>query len=89
MSNPFDGVGSQLNGLVHDLLPVTPSNSTDLPDGLVAIGLYITVGGTVTFHNVRGIARTITVPDNFYLVCGTRRVLSSGTTATGINALVA
>lgn len=89
MSNPFKGVGSQLNGLTNDLLPVTPANGTDLAGGTVAIGLYITGGGDVTFHNVQGVSRTVTVPDNFYLVCGVRRVLATGTTATGIHALVA
>ncbi len=87
MSNPFEGKRGHLNGSVVDMLPVTPSNSTDLSS--VGIGLYITGAGDVTFHNVDGVSRTVTVPDNFYLICSVKRVLSTGTTATGIHALIA
>jgi hypothetical protein len=87
MSNPFEGKRGHLNGSVIDMLPVTPSDSTDLSS--VGIGLYITVGGAVTFHNVDGVSRTVTVPDNFYLICSVKRVLSTGTDATGIHALIA
>ncbi len=87
MSNPFEGKRGHLNGSVIDMLPVTPNDSTDLSS--VGIGLYITVGGAVTFHNVDGVSRTVTVPDNFYLICSVKRVLSTGTAATGIHALIA
>ena len=87
MSNPFEGKRGHLNGSVIDMLPVTPSNSTDLSS--VGIGLYITGAGDVTFHNVDGVSRTVAVPDNFYLICSVKRVLSTGTTATGIHALIA
>ena len=87
MSNPFEGKRGHLNGSVTDMLPVTPSNSADLSS--VGIGLYITGAGDVTLHNVDGVSRTVTVPDNFYLICSVKRVLSTGTTATGIHALIA
>ena len=87
MFNPFQGRRGHLNGSVADMLPVTPSDVTDLSQ--VAIGLYITVAGNVTFHNVDGTSRTITVPDNFYLICSVGRVLATGTTATGIHAMLA
>ena len=88
MSNPFqDRKRVELNGSVTDMVPVTPSNSVDLAN--VAIGLYITVAGNVTFHNVDGTSRTITVPDNFYLICSVSRVLATGTTSTGIHAMFA
>ncbi len=87
MYNPFSGKRGHLNGSVVDMLPVTPSNVTDLSQ--VAIGLYVTVAGDVTFHNVDGVSRTITVPDNFYLICSVSRVLATGTTATGIHAMLA
>ena len=87
MSNPFEGKRGHLNGSVIDMLPVTPSDSTDLSS--VGIGLYITVGGAVNFHNVDGVSRTVTVPDNFYLICSVKRVLSTGTDSTGIHALIA
>ena len=87
MSNPFEGKRGHLNGSVTDMLPVTPNNTNDLSS--VAIGLYITGAGNVTFYNVDGFSRTIAVPDNFYLICSVKRVLSIGTTATGIFALIA
>ena len=88
MSNPFqDRKREELNGSVTDMVPVTPSNSVDLAN--VAIGLYITAAGNVTFHNMDGVSRTIAVPDNFYLICSVNRVLATGTTSTGIHALFA
>ena len=89
MSNPFKGIGGHLHGLVYDIIPVTPNDSTDnVGTGNVAIGLYIETGGAVAFLNKDGTSRTVTVPDTFYLVCSCSRVLSTGTTATGIHALV-
>ena len=89
MSNPFLGQPSTLSGMVYDMVPVTPNNAADnVGADNVAIGLYIENGGNVSFINVNGNTRTIEVPDSFYLVCSVKRVLSSGTTATGIHALV-
>jgi hypothetical protein len=87
MNNPFEGQRGNLNGSVTDMLPVTPSDGSDLAS--VGIGLYVTGAGDVTFHTVDGVSRTITVPDNFYLICSVKRVLSTGTDATGIHALIA
>jgi hypothetical protein len=89
MANPFEGVSGQLNGSVYDMVPVTPADGSDnLGTGNIAIGLYVTTGGAVSFHNKDGVTRTVTVPDNFYLICSIKRVLSTGTAATGIHALV-
>ena len=89
MANPFLGKPTTLSGMVYDMLPVVPNNSTDnVGEDNVAIGLYIEAGGSVSIHNIDGNVRTFNVPDNFYLVCSVGRVLSSGTTATGIHALV-
>lgn len=87
-ANPFEGIGPNLSGAVVDMLPITPNDINLFPDGIVAIGLYITVGGDVKFTTARGEARTVTVPDNFYLICSAKRVFATGTTATGIFALV-
>jgi hypothetical protein len=89
MGNPFKGIGSHQTGLVYDAVPVTPNNFVDnVGTGNVAIGLYITVSGNVRFLTKDGEDRTITVPNNFYLVCSVKRVMATGTTATGIHALV-
>ena len=86
-ANPFEGVGPNLSGAVVDMLPITPNDINLFPNGIVAIGLYITVGGTVVFTTARGKTRTVTVPDNFYLTCSAKRV-TTASTATGIFALV-
>ena len=89
MANPFEGVSGQLNGSVYDMVPVTPADGADnLGAGNIAIGLYIEGEGNVKFHNKDGVSRTVAVPDNFYLICSIKRVLNTGTTATGIHALV-
>jgi hypothetical protein len=75
-------------GLVRDWVPVTPSNDADNISGGLLVGFYVTVGGTITL-TIDGNNRTITVPANFYIPCaGATRVRSTGTTATGIFALV-
>jgi len=86
-ANPFEGIGPNLSGAVVDMLPITPHDTNLFPDGIVSIGLYITVGGTVVFTTARGKTRTVTVPDNFYLICSAKRV-TTASTATGIFALV-
>lgn len=95
MSNPFRGIGENLQGIPADMIPVTPNDNadnlgTDPANGEsnTAIGLYVQTGGVVVMTTLRGQDRTVTVPDNFYLVCGLTRVKSTGTTATGIFALV-
>ena len=86
-ANPFEGIGPNLSGAVVDMLPIVPHDTNLFPNGIVAIGLYITVGGTVVFTTARGKTRTVTVPDNFYLTCSAKRV-TTASTATGIFALV-
>ena len=89
MANPFHNRGPNEFGLVHDMIEVTNSDSTDnVGTGNIAVGLYIEVGGTVVFLNKDGNERTVVVPDNFYLTCSVKRVKATGTTATGIHALV-
>lgn len=93
MANPFlySGQGSAPNstGLVYDMVPVTPADGADnVGAGNIAIGLYCTAAGDVSFHNKDGVTRTVTVPANFYLVCSVKRVLLTGTTSTGIHAMV-
>jgi len=90
MSDPFSYINKiNTTGLVYDLYPVTPNDSTDnVGAGNVAIGLYIETGGTVVFLNKDDIERTVTVPDFFYLISSVSRVKLTGTSATGIHALV-
>lgn len=84
--NPFDNRIQALSGPATDALPVTPDNITDLPH--VAIGLYVETGGTVSMVTVSGEMRSIGVADFSVLPVGVRRVNATGTTASGIHALV-
>ena len=86
MTNPFENRTSSLAGSATDFLPVSPDDVTELPD--VAIALYIETGGTLSLLTARGGQRSVTVADNSILPIGTRRVNASGTTASGIHAMV-
>lgn len=84
MQNPFAGrIG--LSGPTNDIQPVTPSATDDLPE--MAVALYVTTGGDLSIITEAGETRTITVPDNFILPVGARRVLATST-ASGIHAFV-
>jgi hypothetical protein len=73
------------NGMVADLIPVTPSDTVDI-EGFV-VGLYVTTGGDVAFETQGG-TRTLTVPDNYTITCLIKRVNATGTTATGLHAFI-
>lgn len=84
--NPFANGRMPASGPSNDLIPVTPSNTVDLVN--IAVALYITVGGDVTFVTEAGNTRTVNVPSNFILPVGVARVNATGTTATGIHAFM-
>lgn len=86
MSNPFTQRTPSLDGPALDILPVTPSDSIDIPS--VAIALYVEVGGLISILTVAGGNRVVALGDRSYLPVGVVRVMATGTTATGIHALV-
>ncbi|MGQ0610057.1 MAG: spike base protein, RCAP_Rcc01079 family [Paracoccaceae bacterium] len=86
MINPFENRVSSLSGPARDLLPVTPNDAVDL--AAVAVGLYVQTGGTVSIVTVGGGTRSVSVPDFSVLPVGVTRVRATGTTASGIHALV-
>ncbi|NNU79069.1 hypothetical protein HMH01_01340 [Halovulum dunhuangense] len=86
MTNPFSRRASSLSGPGIDYVPVTPDDATDLGD--VAASIYVEGGGAVAFVTVKGPSRVVVVPDHGWIVCGATRVLATGTTATGIHAVV-
>jgi hypothetical protein len=89
MSNPFKNLSTNPTGMVRNWVSVTPSDSANnVGTGNVAIGLYLTVAGDVSFIDVDDNTITVTVPANFILTCSVARVKSTGTTATGIFALI-
>ncbi len=86
MNNPFENRTSSLSGPATDLLPVTPDDLIDLSE--VAVALYVETGGQISLVTARNGIRNISVADNSILPVGTRRVNATGTTATGIHAMV-
>lgn len=84
--NPFAHRARSIHGPATDALPVTPDDATDLP--MVAIALYVETSGTVVVDTVAGETRTIAVADFSILPLGTTRVRATGTTSSGIHALV-
>ena len=86
MTNPFSRRASSLSGPGIDYVPVTPDDGADLSD--VAASVYVETGGAITFVSVKGETRTVTVPDFGWLVCGVIRIMATGTTASGIHAVV-
>ena len=87
MANPFSGRAAPISGPATDIAPVTPDDGADLPDA--AIALYVQTGGVVVIDTVGGgVARAVPVGDGAFLPVGVTRVRATGTTATGIHALV-
>lgn len=87
--NPYKSLDTNPTGLVETWFAVTPNDSTNnVGTGNTAIGLYVTVGGAVSFRDISGTTITVSVPSNFYINCSVTRVLSTGTTSTGIFAMI-
>lgn len=87
MTNPYGGRAVPLSGPANDLMPVQPDDGADLPS--TALALYVETGGVVVVDTVAGDApRSVTVGDRALLPVSVRRVRASGTTASGLHALV-
>ncbi|MCA1338151.1 hypothetical protein [Pseudooceanicola marinus] len=86
MKNPFKNRVPPLTGPGQDILPVTPDDATDLPQ--VALSLYVEGGGDLAFITAKGESRVVAVTDFAILPVATRRVLATGTTASGIHAFL-
>lgn len=81
-----------LTGLVKSWRAVSPSNTTELAtlagDGGV-VGLFITTAGVINITDHEDINITLTVTDGMFIPIFAKRVRATGTTATGIFALIA
>lgn len=86
MTNPFANRALSLNGPATDLYPVTPNDTTDLSS--IAIALYIETGGVLSLRTLHGASRLVQVADHSILPVACRRVNATGTTASGIHAMV-
>lgn len=81
--NPFDSSGGNLSGFARDIVPVTPSDSTDLDPVAIAI-ICKGAAGDVVVTTVDGNDRTYPIALEERLPVGITRVKATGTTATGI-----
>jgi len=79
------GVGKRGLDSADDYFPVTPDDSNDLT--IEARALVIATGGVLVVQTPAGTQRTMTVPSGVF-PGRVKRVYSTGTTATGITALV-
>lgn len=86
MTSPFDKRSNGLSDPKRDIVKITPNDAADLPS--VAISLYIETGGDLAIVTESGQSRAVKVADFSILPVGVRRVMASGTTASGIHALV-
>lgn len=88
MANIFENRTGSLSDPARDLVPVTPHDTNSLAN--VALSLYVETGGTLVVTTVQShpATRTVKVSDFSILPCGVVSVQATGTTATGIHALI-
>lgn len=90
MSNPWTSSGGNLTGLARDILPITPSDISDIAPNTVAVGILCVGGsGNVSFVTAAGTTRTVPMVTGDILPVGASRVLETGTTATGLWGFIA
>ena len=75
---------SFLENTNNDGFEVTPSDTVDLPK--TANAIYVTVTGNVALVTPSGWATTFAIPAGQWFPQKARRILATGTTATGIKA---
>lgn len=83
MTDPFVSRTPSLSDPTRDIISVTPSDSVDLPQ--VGVAFYAETAGTVSLITAAGKTRTIPVAEFMIVPVGVSRILSTGTTATGIH----
>lgn len=79
------GRGKYDTGPAEDYFPITPNDNVDLP--IATREIIIATGGALAVQKLSGDAVTLTLPaGRFALVV--KRVLATGTTATGLTGVV-
>lgn len=86
MLDPLANRSHSTQGPATDLLPVVPDDTAELSE--MAMALFVESGGTLRVVTRRGEIREVVLDDQFLLPVAVRQVLATGTTATGIHALV-
>jgi hypothetical protein len=82
----FTGRAKSLIGPATALSAVVPSDDTDLPDGTTR-AIHVGGAGTIAVMDMNGNVATLNSLDSQYHPVRVRRVLATGTTATGIVAM--
>lgn len=86
MSSYSASRAASLSGPATDIAPVTPNDANDLAQP--ALALYVETGGALSIVTLRGLSRSVQVANHSILPVACRRVNATGTSATGIHALV-
>lgn len=73
--------------IAEGMAEVTPNDNADLPR--TAFSLYVVGAGNVAFIGANGVKAVVPVAAYSTISCRVKRVLSAGTTATGIYAYLA
>jgi hypothetical protein len=81
--NPFDSDGGNLTGLARNMVAITPNDSADLENVLVAIECT-GAAGNISVVTAKGVTVTRPITATQIIPCGIVRVLATGTTATGL-----
>jgi hypothetical protein len=85
-ANGFAGRAKSVEGPSDVFAAVAPSDTQDLPLGLTR-GLFVGQAGVFAVHDERGVVVSFVSNDAQYHPLRVRRVLATGSTATGIVAL--
>lgn len=86
MANEFSGRAASMTGPATRVAPVIPDDAADLPGGLCR-SLYVGAGGALRIMTADGDEATLASSAFQYHPIRVRRVLATGTTASGIVAL--
>jgi hypothetical protein len=86
MPDPFDGYAQSLESPATILVPVTPEDAADLP--MPSRALNVTQEGLVRVTTTGGSTATLYIAAGIGFPVRATRVWATGTTATGITALV-
>ncbi len=71
------------SAMARGTFPITPNDASDLPEGK-AYGIRVLVGGDVTYVGEDGNTDTVTLVDGERWPVVIKRLLDTGTDATGI-----
>jgi hypothetical protein len=85
MSGPYFQTELAQQGIFSNINTITPSNDDVLPQSM--IGIYVAGAGNVAVLNYDGTSETFPVLANSYHPVRSVKILSTGTTASGIRLL--